>query len=121
MQIKQDIVIFKDKAIAGNTSYESRAIYTGDVDLGSIQLKYVADAATVSGTFKLQASNDPTGTTPTTWSDIAGSSTTVTAQASGTVFYNIADIGYNYFKLVFTYSGTSNSQVINANVVLKGS
>ena len=117
---KQDLVIFQNRAVAGNTSYESSPIYVGDVEDGSIQVKYVADAATVSGTFKLQASSDPAGETPTVWTDVTGSSTTVTTQASGTAFYNLSDIGYNWIKVVFTYSGTSNSQVVNGRAVLKG-
>lgn len=118
--MKSDQIIFTNRAIAADTNYETPAIYVGDVKNCSIQLEYVANTTSINGTFKLQSSNDAAGSTPATWSDVADSSVTVTAQANGSMFYNVSNIGYNWIRLVFTFNTSSDSQVINAKAVLKG-
>lgn len=83
-------------------------------------------SGTPTGTIKLQASNDPEtndtqplGTpfpTPTHWTDITGSTFTVTT--AGNTMWNVADVAYNYVRVVYTDTsgGTSTatmSQITN--------
>lgn len=79
----------------------------------SIQL--VTTGATVTGAFKLQASNDksrfPEFTTdiPTNWTDVDGSSTSVTV--AGSVMWNANGAYYNWVRVVWTESGAAAGNV----------
>jgi hypothetical protein len=80
----------------------------------SIQL--TTTGATVTGTFKLQASNDKEDGTsntstyvPTNWTDIADSSSTVSA--AGTVLWNNGNAFYRWVRIVWTESGTATGTV----------
>ncbi len=79
----------------------------------------VYTTANAEGTIKLQASNnpftvgDPTNFNPTgpnygenpdaTWDDISGA-TEVVASTSGTFFFNVSDVYYRGFRVVWTRS-----------------
>jgi hypothetical protein len=115
----QNLVIFNNRLVAANSDYSSDAMWVGDYKLGSMQITYVATSLTVSGTFKLQSSDDPIGQTPTNWTDVDGSSEVITAEASDSIFYNISEIGFNWLRVVFTHSGTSAEQTVNGRAVFK--
>lgn len=84
---------------------------------------------TPTGTIKLQASNDPEtndtmplGTpqpTPTNWTDISGSSFSLSA--SGNTMWNVHDVAYNYVRVVYTdSSGGTSTATMNVIVNAKG-
>lgn len=120
MQIKTDLVLFKDKVFAANTSFASSAVYVGDYTLGAISLQFEASATTINGAFTLEASCDPIGTTPVNWETIADSTATVSGDADGSVFYNISVIAFNYIRVVFTYDTASDEITMNGKLVAKG-
>lgn len=81
-----------------------------------------------TGTFKLQASNDPatsynpgngTGANPVVnWTDIANSPYVVTA--SGNYMWNVYDVMYTWVRLVYTdTSGGTSTAVLNAYINAK--
>jgi hypothetical protein len=79
---------------------------------------------TPTGTFKIQASADPatgydpTDNPPSNWTDIAGSSYSVTA--AGNYMWNIFDIMYNWIRLVYTdTSGGTSTAVLNTTINAK--
>ena len=83
---------------------------------------------TPTGTFTLQASNDPatsympgnaSNTNPVTnWSVITNSSYAVTA--AGNYMWNVYDVMYNWVRLVYTdTSGGTSTAVLNANINAK--
>lgn len=82
----------------------------------------VAFTGTPTGTFKLQCSMDPaagaqgypaaTVFQPVNWTDIPQSEYAVTA--AGNEVWNVQDIGYNWFRLVYTdTSGGTSTAVLN--------
>lgn len=90
-------------------------------------------AGTPTGTAKLQMSNDPVPKanlvigvnglityTPVYWTDVANSSTAVSA--AGSIYWNQADIAYNYVRVVYTdgSSGMSTATITAANFNGKG-
>lgn len=120
MQIKTDLVLFKDKVFAANTSFASSAVYVGDYTLGAISLQFEATTTTINGAFTLESSCDPIGETPTNWETIADSTATISGDGDGTVFYNISEIGFNYIRVVFTYDTASDEITMNGKIVAKG-
>lgn len=92
----------------------------------SIQVVYTG---TPTGTFKLQASDDPipqnamptTGVySATNFTDVPNSSQAVSA--AGNVMWNISDVMYNYVRVVYTdgSSGSSTAVITSAICNLKG-
>lgn len=83
---------------------------------------------TPTGTFKLQASNDPatfavtTQNIPTSlnWTDVANSSFTVAA--AGNVMWDYSFPGYNWIRVVYTdgSSGSSTAIITTATFNSKG-
>lgn len=79
----------------------------------------VVFTGTPTGSFKLQASNDPNDqidpTTflpgPVNWTDVAGSSQSVAA--AGNVMWNVTDVMYNFVRVVYTdtSSGASTATI----------
>lgn len=91
--------------------YAIQAVYTG----------------TPNGVLKLQASADsfpyaqvsPQPPTPQNWTDITGTSQTISS--SGIFMWNIDGAYYNYVRLVFTdSSGGTSTAVLNVTVNCKG-
>lgn len=93
----------------------------------------VVFTGTPTGNFKLQGSCDPAEkaigmgppyTNPTTmpvnWTDIAG--TTVTVSAAGSFIVNYADPGFNWVRVVYTDTsgGTSTAVVTVSTANVKG-
>lgn len=79
---------------------------------------------TPTGTLKLQASCDPAtnylpANTVTNWTDIASSSTVISA--AGNFMWNTPDAMYNWVRLVYTdTSGGTSTAVLNAVINAKG-
>lgn len=83
---------------------------------------------TPTGTFKLQASNDPAtsynpgngqgGNPVINWTDVQNSSYGVTA--SGNYMWNVFEVMYNWVRLVYTdTSGGTSTAVLNASINAK--
>lgn len=80
---------------------------------------------TPTGSVRLQASNDqfveiePGNNPPIVWTDISGSTFTVTA--AGNEMWNVSDVGYTWVRIAYTdTSGGTSAAVMNANVNIKG-
>lgn len=98
----------------------SAALYSAPISLRHIEgyaIQLVTTGATVTGAFKLQASvSDPNVTntnvpdaTAMNWTDIDGSSTTVTV--AGSLVWNAQGVGYPWVRVVWTESGTAAGAV----------
>lgn len=88
----------------------------------SIQVVFTGSA---NGSFKLQASNDDdekldgvSGPTITNWTDIDGSTKTVTA--AGNIMYDVENTGYKWVRLVWTDSSSSGADITVARYHIKG-
>ncbi len=84
---------------------------------------YFGDA-TAAGTVKIQASNDPVPNgamrfqfTPTNWVDIPNASATITAGTSSLI--SLANIAYNWIRVVWTSTGTG-AQTITTRADVAG-
>lgn len=64
---------------------------------------------TITGTVKLQASND--NVDPTSWADIA--SATVAVSTASPVMIAKTDLCYNFVRVVFTKSGGTGTVTVN--------
>jgi Flp pilus assembly protein TadG len=74
-----------------------------------------------NGTLKLQASADPFNNqgTVTNWTDISGSTISVTT--AGTQMWNVFDAMYNWVRIVYTdSSGGTSTAIMNATFNAKG-
>ena len=84
----------------------------------------VVITGTPTGTLKLQASNDPyistlpTDTLPTNWTDVTGS--TFSVSAAGNVMWNVAPSVYNWVRVVYTDGSGGASTAVVASAVLNG-
>lgn len=95
-----------------NADWQSQAQQLQQMSGYAIQVEI---NGTPTGAFKLQSSNDPylnmlpADQQPTNWTDIANSSFSVSA--SGSVFWNVSSVYYNWVRVVFTdgSSGTSTA------------
>lgn len=108
---------------------DSTPLQLWNVFLYSIQVFFTG---TPTGSFKLQASNDPaaqalaTGnitspiTAPTHWSDVEDS--TFTVVAAGDVMWTVENPGYNWVRVVYTdnSSGTSTATITSSTANGKG-
>lgn len=98
-----------------NATLYSTPMFLRHIDTYAVQL--VTSGATVTGTFKLQASNDdpniPQAGYPAAssmnWTDIDGSSQTVTV--AGTPMWNALGAGYQWVRVVWTKSGAAAGSV----------
>jgi hypothetical protein len=80
---------------------------------------------TPTGSFKLQASNDPatsynnqSASQVVNWTDIVGTPYSVTA--AGNYMWNVYDVMYNWVRLVYTdTSGGTSTAVLNATINAK--
>ncbi len=98
-------------------------IWLGHIAYYSIQLVFTG---TPDGSFKLQVSNDIgsndlsiASATVTNWTDLAGSSTVVSA--SGDLMFNANNAGYRWVRLVWTNSASgSPSTITSARFNVKG-
>lgn len=101
--------------MTGTTTVSSAALLVERTDTFSIQAVWTG---TPTGAFKLQGSND-VGTTDdgagvTNWTDIAGSSSSVSG-AAGNQLWTVGLCGYRWVQLVYTNaSGTGTVAGIRA-------
>lgn len=102
-------------ATAMSASFNSTAFNIERTAVIGIQAVWSGGGSPV-GTLKLQVSNaapDETGSTPlnaptgATWTDVSGSSTSVSAD--GDYFWNIAELGARWVRLVWTRTSGSGS------------
>lgn len=108
-----------------NTTVSSTPMQLYEMYGFSIQ---VIITGTPTGTFKLQASDDPVyaSSVPagarvvTNWTDVAGSSQSVTA--AGSVMWSATDAMYNFIRVVYTdaSSGASTAVITSATFNGKG-
>lgn len=95
-----------------NTTINSAALNLLQVYGYAIQVTFTG---TPTGTFKLQASCDPSSNLnpsqiPSNWTDIADSSFAVTA--AGNYMWNIFEVMYNWVRLVYTDGSGGSSTAI---------
>lgn len=91
-------------------------------DLDEVGLEHIANysiqlvfTGTPSGSFKLQCSNDDSD--PSNWTDISGSSQTVSA--AGSVTWNVENAGYKWVRVVYTFTASTGSLTV-ARCHIKG-
>ena len=124
MRINNDN-IFTNQVVSGVGNYSSDNIWLGHIYGYSIQaLVQASGSSGLSGTLKLEASNDfthPQNPMITNWTEVADSSTSVAITGvSGTtdIMWNVTDVFYSWARV--NYTGTSGVGVINARVNVKG-
>lgn len=106
-----------------NTSLATAATALQDIYGYTVQAVWTG---TPTGTFKLQASNDPfkyvtpnVTQVPTHWTDIADSSITITA--AGDYMWNVIGAFYPFVRLVYTdTSGGTSTARLNVIINIKG-
>lgn len=111
-----------------NATRNSVAIQLQDMVDFSIQIFFTG---TPTGSFKLQASNDPVPPktlqpgvngaitfSPTHWSDIADSGFSVVA--AGDVMWNYRDAGFTFVRVVYTDSSSGASTAVIASAEYNG-
>lgn len=101
----------------------SNPIYLAHVANYSIQI--VFSGTTVSGVFKLQGSNDfgakedqIDAASITNWTDLAGSSETVTT--SGDILWTVDNAGYKWVRLVWTDTASATASITSYRYMTKG-
>lgn len=107
-------------AADASTNQTSAAIDTNQIINMSVQ--GVFSSATLNGTLKIQASNDPcpggsfrNQFTPTNWVDIPNASASVTSGAS--VCIPLQNIAYGYIRVVYTASSGTGTVTALASLV----
>jgi hypothetical protein len=105
-----------------NTTLNSSAISLKGIYGYAVQVVWTG---TPNGSLKLQASSDAAGdqasplnltNTVTNWSDVANSSTAITA--AGNYMWNVSEVMYNWVRVVYTdSSGGSSTAVITVSQI----
>jgi hypothetical protein len=120
MRIKNDALTLS--GVDMEAGITSNPIWLGHIVNFSIQLVFTGAP---NGAFKLQASNDEgsndfriANATITNWTDVANSSTNVSA--AGSILYNIENSGYRWVRLVWTDSASDTSAITVARYNVKG-
>ena len=120
MRIKNDNLELSGADLTSNLT--SSPIHLSHVANYSVQVVFSGTA--ITGTFKLQGSNDKGANADAiadasiqNWTDLAGSSEAVTA--SGDILWNAQNIGYKWVRLVWTDAGTT-SGTISGTYTTKG-
>jgi hypothetical protein len=115
-----------EEAMTGTSVVQSDAIWLGHIAQWSVQLDWTRTSGSLTGVWKVQASNAPVdynleGIQPAAgaiWTDLSGATGNVTNAASGNALYNAADSGYQWIRVVYT--NTTGVGVLNARVNGKG-
>lgn len=117
-------MILEQKPLATATSiavsFNSTPMFVGKVFNYSI-MAIVTGGSAPTGTFKLQWSNDLVPSTlngnppPTNWFDIPSQSQAITAD--GNYGFNVADAGYTWVRVVWTF--TSGTGTVNIQGLIK--
>lgn len=116
---KQDIS--QTLVIAEDENGEFPWFWCGDATLFSIQIAYSA-ATNIAGTYTLQTSNARIGTAQDDIEpqDTIPDSEFVISDDDGSRTWNVADVGWNWTRIVFTFDTASPEQDVTARIVLKG-
>lgn len=114
----------QSSATSMGASFNMNPVYLGHICNYALQLVFTG---TPAGTFKLQCSNDPgrpiapgkipQSDTVENWTDIAGSSQTVSA--AGNITWDVQNAGYTWVRVVYTRSSSTGS-VTSARFNVKG-
>lgn len=115
--------VLRTSISSASSVYNSTTVYGWDIVRCSYQA--TVGSGSLSGTFKLQASNDlpvglpPNQFTPTNWNDIASSSVVVASSTASirSFITPIQEVCYSYYRVVFTdaSSGTLSSVTVRFN------
>lgn len=113
--INQVFVIEEDADGAGDW------FWCGDATLVNIQLAYEA-STNIAGAYTLQTSNSPIGTAQDDIEpqDTVPDSSFEITDDEGSRSWNVADVGWNWMRIVFTFDTASPEQQASARIVLKG-
>lgn len=98
-------------ADATQATQTSSAIDATSVVAASVHV--VAAGATITGTAKVQVSNDPVGV-PVNWVDLSGASVSVTG--AGNFLIPKFDATYQWMRVVYTKTTSAAGALITANV-----
>lgn len=122
MRIGDDSLITAEVDLS--EAWESEALWLGHVYMYSIQLEF---EGTPTGSFSLQCSNDRgqnnssrpyMGTDVNIWTDIMGSSQSVSEAGDHT--WDVEAAGYRWVKVLWTPSGTPTASLTSAKFSTKG-
>ena len=104
--------VFSAVAVTGTNAYTSNAI---DIDLCNGYCGVLTTTGTLTGTLKLQGSNDNV-----IYVDLPNSGTTANIAVSGAAshLFNVINVYYNYVRCVYT--NATNSGTITLNMNIKG-
>ena len=100
----------KNQSLTGAADFAAEQVDVGLKVGYAIQAEWTSTSA-LTGTLKLQASNDGN-----VWSDLPSSQ--AIAGSSGSFIWNNSDIFYQYVRLF--YAHTSGTGTLNANLIAKG-
>lgn len=104
--------VFDAVAVSSTTAYTSSAM---DISLCNGYAGVLTTTGTLTGTLKLQGSNDNA-----IWVDLPNSGTTANVAVSGAAsqLFNVINVYYNYVRCVYT--NATNSGTITLNMNTKG-
>lgn len=111
MRIAND-VIFTAGVMTGTTAINSSAVWLGHIALVGFQVYWTKTGGTLTGTFKVQVSNDdvpnasgqalPNTAIITNWTDVPNATLAVVDAASGTGLITLIDTPYKWARVVYT-------------------
>lgn len=124
MRIGNENLLDASGAVSLASNQTLKPVYLGHILNYSIQLVFTGSP---TGTFKLQASNDPgrpSGASDTevqiglsNWTDIADSTQAISAAGDHT--WTVENAGYSWVRVVYTFASGSGS-LTSARCVVKG-
>lgn len=124
MRIANEDLLADSGAVSLGADAALRPVWLGHIAQYAIQIVFTG---TPSGDFKLQCSNDPghiDGQTKavqarniTNWTDITGSS--ITVSAAGDITWNAENVGYLWVRVVYTRTAGTGS-LTSARINVKG-
>ena len=124
MRIANENLLDASGAVSLASNQTLRPVYLGHIINYSIQLVFTGSP---TGTFKLQASNDPgrpSGASDTevqiglsNWTDIADSTQAISAAGDHT--WTVENAGYSWVRVVYTF-GSGSGSLTSARCTVKG-
>ncbi len=127
MRIAND-VIFNAGVMTGTTVLNSNPIWLGHIALAGFQLYWTRTDGALTGTFKVQVSNDdvpnasgqalPNSPIITNWTDLPSVTLSVVDAASGTGVISLVDTPYKWARVVYT--NATGTGVVSGRFNVKG-